>query len=424
MRGTLTSGRLRVFRLALLLFLAMLPSKGAVTTTVSRLLGVSGPVYACAPMVQQSELAFRLLCRRYGVNVAWTPMYYSKHFAKADKHGRSYRQTNYDGASPAETGPLIVQFAGDDPDTVLTAAQYVEEHENVAAVDLNFGCPQSIARKGHYGAFLLEEPELCMRIIDKLATNLRKPVTAKIRILPDRQQTLDLALGLARSGASILTVHGRTKEQKKQFCGSADWTRIREIVQHLEQHGMGHVPIIANGGMASFADCQAALDVTGAAGVMSAEALLEDPALFAHAIGSGVPGFGSGLDHLTPIGIARRQLFLADEYMELAREHTPAHPQPDAVIKAHLFKLLHRCLAAPGNEPFRNALGEAKGFEEMRCLVESLSANYEQVEAAGKGHDPGIVARSWYRRHWGDDVDHRNRDARQGAALLSTAMRS
>ena len=39
------------------------------------------------------------------------------------------------------------QFCGDDPVTIVRAAEFVQ-HE-VAAVDLNLGCPQKIARKGH-----------------------------------------------------------------------------------------------------------------------------------------------------------------------------------------------------------------------------------------------------------------------------------
>ena len=54
--------------------------------------------------------------------------------------------------------PLFVQFCGNDADTVLAAARHVENQ--VDAVDLNFGCPQRIARRGRYGAYLMDDLEL------------------------------------------------------------------------------------------------------------------------------------------------------------------------------------------------------------------------------------------------------------------------
>jgi hypothetical protein len=67
------------------------------------------------------------------------------------------------GYATAE-GPLIAQFCGDDPSKVSAAARYVIEN-GVDGVDLNLGCPQAIARKGHYGAYLLREPELVQKIV-------------------------------------------------------------------------------------------------------------------------------------------------------------------------------------------------------------------------------------------------------------------
>ena len=55
--------------------------------------------------------------------------------------------------------------------------------DEVDAIDLNLGCPQGIAKKGHYGSFLLGEVELVCDIIRELHYGLKVPVTAKIRIL-------------------------------------------------------------------------------------------------------------------------------------------------------------------------------------------------------------------------------------------------
>ncbi len=49
--------------------------------------------------------------------------------------------------------PLVVQFAGDDAATLIAAAALVREH--VDAVDINLGCPERVAKKGRYGAFLV-----------------------------------------------------------------------------------------------------------------------------------------------------------------------------------------------------------------------------------------------------------------------------
>ena len=92
------------------------------------------------------------------------------------------------------------------------------------------------------------------------------------------------------------------------------------------------IPVLANGNVRTLADVHACMDYTGAVGVMSAEALLEDPALFAPS-------------RLTPEGARRPtegcELLL--EYLEL----TATHSTPFRMIRGHAFSMLGALIAIP-----------------------------------------------------------------------------
>ena len=71
---------------------------------------------------------------------------------------KTYLEKNF--TTCKEDRPLVVQFCGNDPDTLLEACKKVQDQCD--AVDINFGCPQGIAKKGHYGSYLLESPDLVL----------------------------------------------------------------------------------------------------------------------------------------------------------------------------------------------------------------------------------------------------------------------
>ena len=63
----------------------------------------------------------------------------------------------------------------------------------------------------------------------------------------------------------MLTIHGRTREEKGHAIGAADWDMLRRIKQHF----LGRVPIVANGGIGNMDDVYRCLEYTGVDAVMS-----------------------------------------------------------------------------------------------------------------------------------------------------------
>ncbi|KAJ7815746.1 hypothetical protein B0H14DRAFT_2521712 [Mycena olivaceomarginata] len=133
---------------------------------------LGSPKYIVAPMVDQSELAFRRLSRRYGAQLVYTPMINAKLFADSTK---KYRNQFFDIPSgeeghPSTDRPLIVQFCANDPEYLLTSAKVVERHCD--GVDINLGCPQDIARRGRYGAFWRDDWDLIFRLSESCVSAL------------------------------------------------------------------------------------------------------------------------------------------------------------------------------------------------------------------------------------------------------------
>lgn len=220
--------------------------------------------------------------------LAYSPMFHARLFKETEGHRaqciqpiRHDAQTDTDvpylDGNPAIDRPLFVQFCANDPNDFFEAARLAAPYCD--AVDLNLGCPQGIARKGHYGAFLQEDWDLIYKLINKLHTELPIPVTAKFRIQETKEKTLEYAKMILSAGASIITVHGRRREQKGHNTGIADWSYIRYLRDNLPPETV----IFANGNILAQGDIERCLEATGADGVMSAEGNLSDPSIFGKA---------------------------------------------------------------------------------------------------------------------------------------------
>lgn len=228
-----------------------------------RLLGE--PKYIAAPMVGQSELAFRMMVRDLGAELCFTPMINAQMFLT----NKEYQQELF-STTPLDR-PLAAQLAGNDPEILLTAAIQLADHCDL--IDLNLGCPQPIARRHKYGAWLMEDPAIIYKIVTTLTSNIKLPVSCKIRIFGSLEQTIQYAQMLEQAGCSLLTVHARPRKSNMNT-EPANWQQIKAVKSYLS------IPVIANGMIHSLQDANNCLTLTNCDGVMAASALLENPYLF------------------------------------------------------------------------------------------------------------------------------------------------
>jgi tRNA-dihydrouridine synthase 1 len=198
----------------------------------------------------------------------------------------------------------------------------------------------------------MEELELLHDIVSTLSKSLKVPVTCKTRIYRnDFERSVRLCETLVNAGASMLTIHGRGREEKGSLVADADW----DMIQKLKEHFGERVPIIANGGIETMDDVQRCLKHTAADGVMSSEAILENPALF----------------HAENDGDDRTLIDIALEYLEMVQRY-PGTDRQIKIIRNHLMKFLYRYFVV--HEDLRNKTAEQGSIEAFEETVRELKS--------------------------------------------------
>ncbi len=215
---------------------------------------IKSPVFL-APMSGVSDLPFRKLVKSYGAGLVFSEMIASQEMI-AEKSRSVKMNENY-----AEEFPMAVQLAGCCPETMARAAQMNVER-GAAIIDINFGCPVKKVVNKMAGSALMQDEDLAREIMAAVVKAVDVPVTMKMRLgwNAENLNAPSIARKAQEVGIQMITVHGRTREQR--YTGAADWKAVRATRDATT------LPLIVNGDILTPEDAIEAVKQSGADGVM------------------------------------------------------------------------------------------------------------------------------------------------------------
>ena len=231
-----------------------------------------------APIAGYCDLAFRTICREYGgLGLACTDLLSPQGLLRGTATSLDLAQTNdFDK-------PVGMQLYGGDPAIMADGALWARDH-GATIIDINMGCPVDKVTKKDGGSKLLCIPDTAAKVVERVVAAVGSgpnpiPVTCKMRLgwFDCEPVAETLAPRLVRAGAAMITIHGRTTQQK--FQGLVSHDGIRRVVEavHLVDPA---IPVIGNGDITEPHHVPEMIARTGCDGVMIGRGALSTPWLF------------------------------------------------------------------------------------------------------------------------------------------------
>lgn len=224
------------------------------------------PLYL-APMAGITDLPFRSICKQYGADVLVTEMISTRGLIYNDDKTSTLLST-----SPDEK-PIGVQLFGNTPKDFAASVKKIADLP-FNFVNINMGCPTPKIVKNGDGCALMMEPELASNIIKATVEASKIPVSIKIRKGWDEKSVnaVEFSIMAETSGASMIMIHGRTREMFYQ--GEADWDIIKTVKEAV------NISVIGNGDVFTPEDAASMIKSTNCDGIMIGRGALGNPWIF------------------------------------------------------------------------------------------------------------------------------------------------
>jgi nifR3 family TIM-barrel protein len=226
-----------------------------------------------APMAGVTDITYRTICKEMGAGLVHTEMISAKGLYYQDKKTEDLMKINENNR------PVSVQIFGSDPDIMsYVVEKYINTRPDIDIIDVNMGCPAPKIVKNKDGCYLMKEPELAGKIINKIKNVSNKPLTAKIRSgwSSDSINAVEFAKILEYNGLDMITVHGRTRDQF--YARKADYKIIGQVKKNL------NIPVTGNGDIYCPQDAVKMIEETNCDAVMIGRGILGNPWLIMNTV--------------------------------------------------------------------------------------------------------------------------------------------
>ncbi|XP_033762128.1 tRNA-dihydrouridine(47) synthase [NAD(P)(+)]-like [Pecten maximus] len=228
-----------------------------------KLIDFSNKLYL-APLTTVGNLPFRRICKGMGVDITCCEMALSTNILQGQMSEWALLKRH-------ESEDLFgVQICGAFPDTLTRCCQLINDELSVDFVDLNCGCPIDLVFKKGEGCALMGKSNKFEQVVRCMKSVLDIPLTVKLRtgIYDNKNIAHYLVPKLRRWGASLVTIHGRSREQR--YTRLADWDYIDECAK------LGApMPVFGNGDLLSYEDLDVCLKTNVSGGMVARGALIK-----------------------------------------------------------------------------------------------------------------------------------------------------
>ncbi len=294
-----------------------------------------------APMVDVTDLPYRLICRKAGAALAYVEMLNIGAILHVNEKTKRLMKTCNDDRPVGiqVTGPKVSEFKEVIP--ILKAG-------NFDLIDINCGCPSVRTMDNESGSFLLKKPEKIASYI-KILKNAGFVTTAKIRLGFKNNNVIKISKIIEKAGADALTIHARLAHDSYKV--PADWSWISRIKKSIG------IPVIGNGDISNGRQAAEMLDI--ADGAMIARAAIGDPLVFQRISHYLKTGKEAEFDFSANIRMFNEYLLLAKKYEVIDLPH----------IK---FAGAHFLRNVKNAAKMRADLMQKKSFEEIAGFVDKL----------------------------------------------------